>query len=319
MTAEQSGKGQKMDAVLQISHLSKSFGRKKIIDDISFDVFAGEVFGFLGPNGAGKTTTIKMIMGFLNIDSGSITINGYDRIREFEKAMTNLGGIVENPEMYNDLSGRTNLEMYARLHKGVTKARIDEVIALVGMQNRSQENVKKYSLGMKQRIGLAQALLHHPKILILDEPTNGLDPAGIKELRDILKNLAHTENVAVFVSSHQLAEMELMCDRVGIIDKGHLLGLKPIRELVAEASGQVIYRFLIHQAAAAAEILRPSYGEQIRLETADCIELAIETDQVAIVNRLLVTNGIDIYGISKVESSLEDAFMHITGGGLSIA
>lgn len=315
----QTGKDSKMETVLQINHLSKSFGKRKIIDDISFDVYAGEVFGFLGPNGAGKTTTIKMIMGFLNIDSGTIVVNGHDRCKEYEQAMARLGGIVENPEMYNDLSGRTNLEMYARLHDGVTRERIDEVIALVGMQNRSKDKIKKYSLGMKQRIGLAQALLHKPRILILDEPTNGLDPAGIKELRDILKNLAHEDQVAVFVSSHQLAEMELMCDRVGIIDKGRLLGVRTIRDLVAAASGQVVYRFLTSQPEQARDLLLPSYGGQLLPGVDGSIDLAIETEQVPLVNKFLVNNGIAIFGISKVESSLEDAFMNITGGGLSIA
>lgn len=313
------GKGHSMEVVMQVSHLSKSFGQRKVIDDISFDVFSGEVFGFLGPNGAGKTTTIKMIMGFLSLDEGKILITGFDRVRDYEKAMAKLGGIVENPEMYNDLSGMTNLEMYARLHCGVTRERIEEVVALVGMQNRIQEKVKKYSLGMKQRVGLAQALLHRPRILILDEPTNGLDPAGIKELRDILKSLAHEEQVAVFISSHQLAEMELMCDRVGIIDKGRLLGVKPIRELVADSTGRVVHRFLTSQVERARDLVKDNFGEQIILEAAGCLELAIEAAQVPAVNRCLVVNGIDVFGIIKVESSLEDAFMHMTGGGLSIA
>jgi ABC-2 type transport system ATP-binding protein len=317
--AREPRKDRMMDAVLQISNLSKSFGRRKIIDNISFDVCSGEVFGFLGPNGAGKTTTIKMIMGFLSIDAGTIRINGYDRCKEYEKAMAGLGGIVENPEMYNDLSGRTNLEMYARLHNGVTRERIDEVITLVGMQNRARDKVKKYSLGMKQRIGLAQALLHRPPVLILDEPTNGLDPAGIKELRDILKYLAHSEQVAVLVSSHQLAEMEQMCDRVGIIDNGRLLGVKPIGELLAGAAGPTVYRFQTPQAVQAVEILRPGYGGQLSACGESSFDLALDEEQVPIVNRYLMNNGIAIYGISKLENSLEDAFMHITGGGLSIA
>lgn len=309
-----------METILQIKNLSKSFGQRKIIDDISFDVYAGEVFGFLGPNGAGKTTTIKMIMGFLGIDSGKILINGFDREKDHEKAMARLGGIVENPEMYNDMSGRTNLEMYARLHDGVTQDRIREVVELVGMQNRIREKVKKYSLGMKQRIGLAQSLLHRPNILILDEPTNGLDPAGIKELRDILKKLAHEENVAVFVSSHLLAEMELMCDRVGIIDKGRLLGVKPIRELVADAAGRVVYQFITGQPERAIELLRSAYAEQLLNEAGgDSIKLEIPSEQVPVVNKFLVEHDIDVYGINKIESSLEEAFMHITGGGLSIA
>lgn len=308
-----------MDTVLQISNVSKSFSKRKIIDDLSLDVHSGEVFGFLGPNGAGKTTTIKMIMGFLSIDEGTITINGHDREKAYEKAMASIGGIVENPEMYGDLSGMTNLEMYARLHDGVTRQRIDEVISLVGMQYRCREKVKRYSLGMKQRIALAQALLHKPNLLILDEPTNGLDPAGIKELRDILKHLAHVENVAVLVSSHQLAEMEQMCDRVGIIDRGRLLGVRSIGELLAAAAGKEVYRFITPQAARAVEILSAGYSSQLSDVTADSFKIELADEQVPLVNRYLVNQGIPIHGIGKVEGSLEDAFMRITGGGLSIA
>ena len=307
-----------MEIALQISNVSKSFGRKKVVDNISFDVRSGEVFGFLGPNGAGKTTTIKMIMGFLSLDEGSITINGYDRSKNYEKAMGCLGGIVENPEMYKDISGRVNLEMYARLHEGVTRERIDEVVALVGMQERINDKVKKYSLGMKQRIGLAQALLHRPRVLILDEPTNGLDPAGIHELRDILKNLAHEEGVAVMVSSHLLSEMQSMCDRVGIINRGRLIDVKTIDELTSLASGAVIYRILTPQTEKAAAILRTVYPDQIRAISTDFLDIEINKAIVPAAITLLAVNGIEIFGAAKLETSLEDAFLQITGGGLTI-
>lgn len=307
------------EVVLKITNLSKSFGKKKIIDNISFEVYAGEIFGFLGPNGAGKTTTIKMIMGFLSLDEGQILIEGVDLKKDYEKAMSYLGGIVENPEMYKDLSGQTNLEMYGRLHDGVTKQRISEVVELVGMQNRIKDKVKKYSLGMKQRIGLAQSILHRPKILILDEPTNGLDPSGIKELRDILKKLAHEEGVAVFVSSHLLTEMQLMCDRVGIINNGKLLGVKPIHQLMEDASGGTFYRFQTKQADLAASILEKDYSAKIKNKTSEFIELEIEEEEVPEINKLLALNGVSIFGVNKIETSLEDAFISITGGGNSIA
>lgn len=307
-----------METTLQIKNLSKSFGKHKVIDNISLEVYSGEVFGFLGPNGAGKTTTIKMIMGFLGIDAGEIFINGIDLEKHYEKAMSYIGGIVENPEMYKDLSGLTNLKMYARLHDGVTRQRIDEVVEIVGMQHRIEQKVKKYSLGMKQRVGLAQAMLHRPKLLILDEPTNGLDPAGIRELRDILKNLAHNENVAVFVSSHLLSEMELMCDRVGIIDNGKLIGVKPIGELLANASGKTIYRFTTKQAQKAKEILIPSHAGIIKDVTEQHIDLEIEEEKVPEIITLLATNGIGISSAGKLENTLEDAFISITGGGYDI-
>lgn len=307
------------EAVLEVKNLVKYFGKRKIIDNVSFEVFPGEIFGFLGPNGAGKTTTIKMIMGFLAVDEGEILINGINIRSDYESAMSSIGGIVENPEMYKDLSGQLNLEMYARLHDGVTPERIKEVVELVGMQNRIKDKVKKYSLGMKQRIGVAQSILHKPKVLILDEPTNGLDPSGIKELRDIFKKLAHEEGVAVFVSSHLLSEMQLMCDRVGIIHNGKLLGVKPIKKLMDEATGGVFYRFMTKQAQQAAEILKVDYPEKVRNFTADYIELEIEEQEVPEVNRRLALAGIPIFGVNKLESSLEDAFISITGGGNSIA
>ncbi len=307
-----------MEAILRINDLDKWFGRRKVIDQISFDVMSGEVFGFLGPNGAGKTTTLKMVMGFLSPDSGSIEVNGFNLKKNYEKAMSHLGGIVENPELYQDLSGRTNLEMYARLHEGVGKERIREVAAMVGMESRLSEKVKKYSLGMKQRIGLAQALLHRPRLLILDEPTNGLDPAGIRELRDILKRLAHEEQVAVVVSSHLLSEMQLMCDRVAIIHLGRILGVKPIQELMNASSHQSVFRFTLNQVSEAETILQPVYGEGIRGKTDTSLDLEVETEKIPAAIRLLAMKGIDLYGVNRQESSLEDAFLKLTGGGLDI-
>lgn len=310
-----------MQAVLQINNLSKSFGRRKIIDNVSFDVYAGEVFGFLGPNGAGKTTTIKMIMGFLSTDGGVIRVSGYDLKHQYEKAMARMGGIVENPEMYKDLSGLTNLRMYARLHDGVDSARINEAVSLVGMQRHIREKVKKYSLGMKQRCGLAQAILHKPKLLILDEPTNGLDPAGIRDLRDILKRLAHEEQVAVFVSSHLLSEMELMCDRVAIIDKGRLLGVKPIGQLLAEASpGAVSHRFTVRPLDTAAQVIAPEgWAAKVTGVGQDYLDIACSQEEVPDIAALLVASNVRLYGIERLKPSLEEAFIHLTGGGNGIA
>ncbi len=226
-----------MEKILEIKNLSKSFGKNKVVDNISLEVNAGEICGFLGPNGAGKTTTIKMILGLLNIDEGEIKINGYDVRKQFEKAMENANGIVENPDMYGYLSGVDNLKLYARI-RNVKKEKIDEVLDLVEMKEASKMKVSKYSLGMKQRMGLALTLLNSPKLLILDEPTNGLDPAGIKRLRDILKKISREDNVAVFVSSHILTEMELMCDKVIVIDKGKIVKTEKIGEEEKEESNE---------------------------------------------------------------------------------
>ena len=307
-----------MKTVLKVEHLTKLFGKRKAVDDVSFEVRAGEVFGFLGPNGAGKTTTIKMIMGFLSIDEGRIQINGYDVVKQREKAMEQVGGIVENPEMYNFLSAQTNLEMYARLHSNVTKERIAEVVEMCGMQKRIHEKVKRYSLGMKQRAALAQALLCHPNLLILDEPTNGLDPIGIRELRDVVIKLAHEEGIAVFVSSHMLAEMEMMCDRVAIIHNGKILGVRPMAQLIKEASGSNAYRFDVSPADKAAEIINNYKPESVLSAGENFVMADVEETDVQQIIVLLSGGGVTISGMGKQAASLEDVFMNITGGGNSI-
>ena len=307
-----------MSSILEIKNLNKSFKKKHIIKDLSMNIEAGEVFGFLGPNGAGKTTTIKMVMGFLFPDSGEIYINGYDLKKDYEKAMSFLGGIVENPEMYKNLTGMTNLKMYARLHENVDKNRIEEVVQMVGMSNWINEKISKYSLGMKQRVGLAQALLHKPKLLILDEPTNGLDPNGIRELRDILKKVAHEDGVAVMVSSHLLSEMELMCDRVGIINHGELKSVNTVEELIAQVSGGSKYTIGTKQVKEAKELLDANYPNKINKVFEDKIVLEIEEEEVSKIIVLLTENKIMINGVNKTEISLEEAFLNTTGGGTEI-
>lgn len=323
-----------MENILSVKNLNKSFGKRTIINDMSFNVNGGEIFGFLGPNGSGKTTTIKMIMGFLFPDSGEISICGMDLKKNYESAMNLVGGIVENPEMYKELTGRQNLQMYARLHDNVSKERIDEVIALVGMSQRADEKIKKYSLGMKQRIGVAQAIVHKPKLLILDEPTNGLDPAGIKELRDVLKKLAHEEGIAVMVSSHMLAEMELMCDRVAIINQGSIVDVKPIDELlnmfIVEESYAV--EVLPEDIDEAVKIIFPllsngSSDESLQNDNEPMpikikanpengiINIVVKRELVPLVNKKLVEANIDVFGIKKIDNSLEEAFIKIVGGG----
>ncbi|MBR5040466.1 MAG: ABC transporter ATP-binding protein [Clostridiales bacterium] len=309
---------QEKQPALQIMNVTKTFGKKTAVDNVSFDLFPGEVFGFLGPNGAGKTTIIKMIMGFFRPNEGTIIINGFNRRTHYEAAMSSIGGIVENPEMYNTLSARLNLQMYARLHDGVTKERIDEVLELVGLSDRADEPIKKYSLGMKQRIGLAQALLHKPKVLILDEPTNGLDPAGIHLLRDILTHCAHEEGVAVMVSSHLLSEIQLMCDRIGIINHGKLLQICSIDDFVNQAQSASVYRIKTSNPAKAKEILSAKYNNKITNINDDTLDIEIEEEQINECVRTLVASGSDILGVQKLESSLEEAFLEITGGGIHI-
>ena len=310
------------EVALKIENLNKTLGKKHILKNVSFETYSGEVFGFLGPNGAGKTTTIKIAVGMLSLDEGSITIYGEDVSKNFEKAMAYVGGIVENPEMYKYLSGMNNLKQYARMRKGVTQERIDEVVELVGLSNRINDKVGKYSLGMRQRLGVAQALLHNPKLLILDEPTNGLDPAGIKSLRDILKKIAHEEGVSVIVSSHLMSEMELMCDRVGIISNGEILAIKPIQEFLDEAMGDtIVYKISVNDANKAKEVLAGNEKIQVEVDNETTIKITYDKDadiKINDISKELIMADVEVSGIVAEESkSLEDAFIELTmeGGG----
>ncbi len=303
---------------LSIKNITKIYGKKVAADHVSFDIHRGEIFGFLGPNGAGKTTVIKSILGFIFPDEGEVFINGYNTKTDYEKAMASVGGIVENPEMYTNLSARQNIEMYARLHGRIPKSRIDEVISDVGLSARSKEAIKKYSLGMKQRIGLAQAMVHKPELLILDEPTNGLDPTGIHQLRDILKKYAHEDGAAVMVSSHILSEMQLLCDRVGIISNGKLISVCTMDELAHQMNPSTQYSIKVSDAAKASELLSDNEAVGKAETNGNIITAEISEDNIASVVRLLVTGGVDISEVHKIESSLEDIFLQVTGGGIDI-
>ncbi len=311
-----------METAIEIRGLNKSFGKRQILKDVDLTTYSGEVFGFLGPNGAGKTTTIKIIVGLLAIDEGSVSICGHDVEKDFVGAMECVGAIVENPETYKYMTGMQNLQQYARMRKSVTQERIDEVVELVGLTNRIKEKVSKYSLGMRQRLGVAQALLHNPKVLILDEPTNGLDPAGIKNLRDILKHLAHEEGVCVLVSSHMMSEMELMCDRVGIIANGSIIDVKTIDELVAQSGGETItYHISVDKAEEALSALTEQFTEvtgHVMDETH--MEISYGNDKgekyIAQLNHFLFAQDYMLYTVTPVTNKhLEDVFLEMTSEG----
>ncbi|MCA1063520.1 ABC transporter ATP-binding protein [Rossellomorea sp. AcN35-11] len=299
-----------MKTVVQLQNVSKVIKGKTIIDNLSFDVYEGEVFGFLGPNGAGKTTTIRMMVGLMNISKGDVLISGKSIKKNFEGAIKDVGAIVENPELYKFMSGYQNLKHFARMQKGVTEERMKEVIELVGLTGRINDKVKTYSLGMRQRLGLAQCLLHKPKLLILDEPTNGLDPAGIREIRAYIRKLAQEEGMAVIVSSHLLSEMEMMCDRIGIIQSGKLVDVQQVRDFV-EGSEQ-IYHFEVNDAGKIRPVLNV-LDPGIKFETKGSeIQIALTKEQVPNVIRALVEADVEIYSVMPVSKTLEDRFLEMT-------
>lgn len=303
------------EPIISLRNVTKRIGRTTIIDDLTFDVPQGEIFGFLGPNGAGKTTTIRMIVGLMSITKGQILIKGKNIKTEFEQAIRHVGAIVESPEMYKYLSGYHNLVHYARMVPGVTKERIDEVVSLVKLENRIHDKVKKYSLGMRQRLGVAQALLHRPCLLILDEPTNGLDPAGIHELRDYLRHLTRTEGISVVVSSHLLSEMELMCDRVAILQQGKLVEVMPILEFTRGNEQTQTYLIQAQPPEQALVTIRKMDGvQEVKIIQEGLVEVTTERERIPDILAGLMQNHIRIYGVQMVSMSLEERFLEITEG-----
>src|SRR5215813_6101145 len=245
--------------VLSAEGLSKRFGDRVAVADVSFELEAGEILGFLGPNGAGKTTTIRMLVGLARPDAGRVRIFGSDLSRHFVEAMKHVGSIVESPDLYRYLSGRENLMHFSRMLPDGASSRIEELARLVNLEGRLDDKVSSYSLGMRQRLGIAQALLGAPDLLVLDEPANGLDPAGIREIRQLIRHLAHEQGLAVFVSSHLLAEVEQMCDRVAIIHRGRTLAAGSVKDLL-ERSTAGRTRFVVRSPEAAREVLSRQPG-----------------------------------------------------------
>ena len=223
--------------VLECRDLHKKFGKKEILKGISLEASEGDILGFIGPNGAGKTTTIKLILGLQSITSGNVMINGYDVQKDFTNAIKRVGTIVENPDLYMYMSGYDNLKMISNLYSGVTKERIDEVIKLVGLENRIKDKVSKYSLGMRQRLGIAQAMLNNPKILILDEPTAGLDPKERVKFRNLISSFS--QDKIVILSTHIVSDIEFIADEIIVMKAGKKILTGTPEELLQDLRGSV--------------------------------------------------------------------------------
>jgi ABC-2 type transport system ATP-binding protein len=301
-----------MEHVLEVQSVTKKIDNKTIVDSLSFHIKRGEILGLLGPNGAGKTTTMRMIVGLASITEGDIFIEGHSIKTNFKQAISKIGVVVETPSFYPFLSGYDNLKYYARMAKGVTDERIKEIVELLGLGHAIHKKTKTYSLGMRQRLGIAQALLHRPSVLILDEPTNGLDPAGIREMRDYLKKVARHEGTAILVSSHLLAEIELMCDRVVIIQNG-----KHIKTYdIAEKSAQEEITFIVGDAEKAAQVLGKEFeGAPIRVKD-HALFIQMKEEDIPSVVKALVSYNIDLYYVYRSKQSLEDIFLEATGGNI---
>ncbi len=294
-------------SVLKVSNVTKEIKKKQIIKGVSFDIKQGEILGFLGPNGSGKTTTLRMLVGLSKPTSGDIEICGYSLKKDYVKAMSNVGCIIEGPDLYDYMSGYTNLELLGSMSQGVTKQDIDDAVELVGMSERIHDKVQVYSMGMKQRIGLAQALIHKPKLLILDEPTNGLDPQGIHEFREIVKNLARKTGISVLISSHLISEVQLMCDRVSIINNGNIIRNASIDDVLA--TGEVIWT-----------LTDPQKGQSILKDTFDLdssidgkkLRAFVDIEKLPEINTTFIGSGLAMTYVENKKRTLEDLFLALT-------
>ncbi|MED2766052.1 ABC transporter ATP-binding protein [Bacillus thuringiensis] len=295
------------NAIIKLENVHKEIAGTEIIRGLSFKVREGEIYGFLGPNGSGKTTTIRMMTGLISMAEGDITICGHSIRTEREKALEQIGAIVENPELYDYMTGLQNLKHFANMAiTPISKDRITKMVKLVELEHAIHKKVKTYSLGMKQRLGIAQALLHQPKILILDEPTNGLDPAGIRQIRDYLQQLAKKENITIIVSSHLLSEIELMCDRVVIIKQGEFVQEYNLHEQTKHDE-TVLVTIEVNQIQKANEIIKgKTQGNGI-------VKSITKEDIPQLVKDLVYAN-ILVYGVTVQNKTLEDEFLAITGG-----
>jgi ABC-2 type transport system ATP-binding protein len=293
---------------LRASALSKSYGNRLAVDRLDLEVERAELFGFLGPNGAGKTTTIRMALGLIAPTSGSVEIFGLEVRSHRSEVLPRVGALVESPALYGYLSGRDNLRAVGNVLGGVSEKRIDEVLEIVSLKGRDRDRVKTYSLGMKQRLGLALALLNEPDVLILDEPANGLDPAGIVEMRDLLRELG-AQGKTVFISSHVLSEVQQICTRVAIINHGKLIRVAPVHELL-ESSGE--YEVKVDAPAELVAVLRlQPWAQQARVEDGLVVTKAPEGRGRNLI-KFLVDSGQTPDSVSVRQKDLEDIFLSLT-------
>lgn len=299
--------------VLEVTNLKKTLGKREIIKNISFSIEEGEIFGFLGPNGAGKTTTIRMLVGLIHPNEGSISICGHDLKNDSEKALREVGAVVENPELYKYLSGRENLMQIARI-RNISKEDVNETIKLVGLEDRIDDKVKKYSLGMKQRLGLAASLLSKPKLLILDEPTNGLDPSGILDFREVVKKAAKEKRMAVFISSHILSEVQHLCDRVAFINHGTIKSVENVVNESMETDTDIICLNL-NEEIDLNELKKIEYVNSVR-KSDDGIEIILLSNKTSNLIKHLVSRNYNIEEVYKIRKGLEQRYMELVEGGI---
>ena len=297
------------ELALQTENLTKRFGVRIAVDRLTIGVERRDIYGFLGPNGAGKSTTLRMLLGLVRPTSGVVKFPVRASSWEYLRARSRVGAIIETPAFYDNFSGRRNLRLLASLSGGVQKKRVEEVLDIVNLRERARDPVKVYSYGMRQRLGIAQALLPTPEIIILDEPTNGLDPQGIHETRNLIRRLRDDLRLTVFLSSHLLTEIEQLCNRVGIIHEGRLLYEGGPEALVAPTS---LYKIRVDDLSGAFDLLTREPGMTVSRNDASFLRVEADAESISAANALLVGKGIKVYELSPAQESLEEAFLRLT-------
>lgn len=297
-------------AVLELTNLRKTIKGKEIVKGVNLTLHPSQIFGFLGPNGAGKTTTIRMIVGLIKPSEGSVTICGHSVAHDFVKALSNVGCIIESPDMYKYLTGMENLSQLAAMDKTINQQRIKDVVEMVGLQHRVNDKVDTYSLGMRQRLGIAQAIMSKPKLLILDEPTNGLDPAGMTEFRKLIRKLAYEDGMAVFVSSHLLLEIQQMCDVVSIIKQGSVIRTANVQDILHDDK----IEWQLNDPETAIALLREHWNiEAVQLKK-NALSADIGQNPLDKINEFLMREGLALTYCSTKQNTLEDLFLDLTEG-----
>ncbi|GAA0340194.1 ABC transporter ATP-binding protein [Bacillus carboniphilus] len=299
-----------MENIIETQGLTKTIKGNHIVNQLNIKIGQGEVYGFLGPNGAGKTTTIRMLLGLMKPSEGNITIFGKDLVKNRMSILRDIGSLVESPSYYGHLNAIENLECVRKII-GVPKSNIEEVLSLVRLTKEAKKQVKNYSLGMKQRLGIATALLGNPKLLILDEPTNGLDPAGILEMRELIKTLPKQRDMSILVSSHLLTEIDHIATQVGIISKGNLLYQGSIHDLRAQSHGSI--KVTVNKPEKGLQALLSS-GMKTNQEKDSLFLQDTSNEMVAKAVEILVKNEVSIYRVKEENKTLEDLFLEMTSG-----
>jgi ABC-2 type transport system ATP-binding protein len=299
------------ETALYTEALTKRFGGRTAVDRLTIRVEWGDIYGFLGPNGAGKSTTLRMLLGLVRPTSGTIKFPVRASNWEYLRARSRIGAIIETPAFYENFSARRNLQLLASLSGGASAKRVEEVLEIVGLRDRAHDPVRVYSYGMRQRLGIAQALLPTPELIILDEPTNGLDPQGIQETRKLIRRLRDDFRLTVLLSSHLLTEIEQLCNRVGIIHEGRLLYEGGPEALLTPTSR---FKVRVDNLSAASDLLTKELGVTVSQNGAAFLRIDAEADRIPAVNALLVAHGINVYELTPVQESLEEAFLRLTKG-----